>query len=175
MSELPTDAGKVTNVLIVDDHPSVRRGIRQILEHHPLISIVGEADTAQIAVQLVTSGLDVDVVLMDVKLPDFSGIEATKRIKARRPNVKIIILSAFGSEFLAAAINAGADGYLLKSTSEFELASTVRRAATGAITIDPTLASALFDNNFDLGRLDSSSDLHDPINREDGGRGDLPA
>lgn len=170
MNESPRGAGHITNILIVDDHPMLRRGIRQILERHPLFSVVGEAGTAQVALQLVSS-LDVDVVLMDIRLPDSSGIAATRRIKEARPNVKVIIFSAFGREFLAAAIDAGADGYLLKTASQSALVSAVRRAITGAITVDPALAPALFMDDVEVG-TNSSPGLYDPVDREDGDRAD---
>lgn len=114
-------------IFLVDDHTVVREGIRRLLELEGDVVIVGEADSAEEALTQLRYCAP-KVVLMDIRLPGISGIEATRHIKAQHPDLRVLILSAFGDEHLAQAIEAGADGYVLKTTKRAELMEAVRRA-----------------------------------------------
>ena len=130
-------------VVIVDDHALFRRGLEMVLENEPDIEVVGEATDGQQAVDK-TSELMPDVVLMDVRMPRRSGIEATHRIKELMPHVKIVVLTNSDEEAdLYEAIKAGASGYLLKEISSEEVADAIRSVVQGHSRISPAMASKL--------------------------------
>jgi DNA-binding NarL/FixJ family response regulator len=128
-------------VLIADDHPLVRRGMRSMLGALPGFEIVGEAGTGREAVSLAGT-LRPDVVLMDLQMPDLSGIEATRRIVAVQPDARILVVTLFqddDSVFLA--LRAGARGYVLKDAEEDELVAAIRAVAGGAAMFSPAIAT----------------------------------
>src|SRR6187431_1497753 len=128
-------------ILIVDDHAMVRRGMRDFLELHDDLIVVGEAADGAIAIQLVGSERP-DVVIMDLLMPVIDGIEATRRIKAAYPEVEIVALTSFIEESrVVAAIEAGAAGFLLKDAEADDLAAAIRSAAAGEVHLDPAVAS----------------------------------
>ena len=130
-------------VIIVDDHALFRRGLEMVLENETDIEVVGEAHDGQQAVDK-TSELMPDVVLMDVRMPRRSGIEATQRIKELMPHVKIVVLTNSDEEAdLYEAIKAGASGYLLKEISSEEVADAIRSVVQGHSRISPAMASKL--------------------------------
>ncbi len=129
-------------VVVVDDHPVVRRGTLRILEAAGL-EVVGDADSALAARKLVNA-LAPDVVVADVRLPGTSGIELTAELKEDRPDVKVLILSAYGDpSYVRAALAAGASGYLLKTASDEELVSAVRSVSLGATVLDAAVSADL--------------------------------
>lgn len=132
-------------VLLVDDHPMFRAGVRQRLcEHDPEIEVVGEAENAQQAQEMV-SVLRPDVVLMDIAMPGESGIEATRMIKQLAPLVTVVILSLYNdAQYIEAAIEAGATGYLLKTVHGPDLARAVRDAFRGEAVMSPEVSSKMF-------------------------------
>jgi two-component system, NarL family, response regulator LiaR len=134
---------EVINVLLVDDHPMVRRGLRFFLDTQPDIHIIDEAENSEKAQELVTQHVP-DIVLLDLILPTLGGVETTRRIKAISPSTKIIILTSSedGSTVLP-AITAGASAYLLKDINPEELCDTLRRVASGEVVITPRLATIL--------------------------------
>ena len=130
-------------VIIVDDHALFRRGLEMVLENETDIEVVGEAHDGQQAVDRTTE-LMPDVVLMDVRMPRRSGIEATQRIKELMPHVKIVVLTNSDEEAdLYEAIKAGASGYLLKEISSEEVADAIRSVVQGHSRISPAMASKL--------------------------------
>ena len=141
MTETATD---VTRVLIVDDHAVVREGLRALLGAQPDIAVVGEAGTAEEAVRRV--GFDEpDLVVMDVQLPDGTGVDACREIRSRWPEVKVLILTSFADDgALHAAIMAGAAGYVLKRIQSDELIEAIRAAAAGKALLDPELVDSVF-------------------------------
>ena len=114
-------------VLIVDDQPSARLGLRALLAFFPEIEIIGEGKDGQQAIQA-ASQLQPDVVLMDVQMPLMDGIEATRQIKLSHPKIKVIILTIYRTSHIA-AIEAGADDFLLKGGGVEELQSAILRVA----------------------------------------------
>ena len=117
-----------------------------------------EADSGEEVLEKL-SGCPADVVLMDICLPDMDGIEATRQLRARHADLKIMILSAFGDEYLAEAIEAGANGYILKTTAQEELTRAVIQTASGQGPLDPTLTPRLFDRMAELSKSAQSQDL----------------
>jgi len=132
-------ADKLT-VLLVDDHALVRKGFRRILEDDPGISVVGEASEGEEAVRLALE-LKPKVVVMDCALPGISGIDATRRIRAKIPDATVLMLSMHSEDTLVRqTLEAGARGYILKNALELDLVSAVKRVAEGHLVLDPQLA-----------------------------------
>lgn len=124
-------------VLIVDDHDVVRLGLRALLSAEPDVDVVGEAGTAADAVRLVAA-TEPDVVLMDVRLPDESGIAACRQIRSHWPRVQVLVLTSYADEALVLeAIEAGAAGYVLKQVDTTDLVRAVHAVAAGDAVLDP--------------------------------------
>jgi DNA-binding NarL/FixJ family response regulator len=132
-------------IVLVEDHKIVREGTRQLLEKDSDLKVVGEAGDGEEAVQLVGT-LNPDIVIMDVHLPKLSGIDATRAIKERNPKIKILALSAYEkNHYVFPLLEAGADGYLLKTASGEELAHAVRTVLQGETVLDPKIAHMVVD------------------------------
>jgi NarL family two-component system response regulator LiaR len=133
----------VISVLIADDHPFVRHGLRTYLETLDDLEVVGEASDGAEAVELATRLLP-EVVLMDLVMPELDGVEATRAIRAASPSTKVIVLTSFDDdEKVFPAIKAGAAGYLLKDVHPAELAEAVRKASRGEALLAPSVAARL--------------------------------
>jgi DNA-binding NarL/FixJ family response regulator len=132
-------------VLVVDDHPVWRDGVRSDLEGAGVASIVGEASDGGEAVELARTEMP-DVVIMDLNLPTVKGSEATRRIVEESPHVRVLVLSASGEEAdVLEAVKAGARGYLLKSATSEEIVDAVRRVHGGEAVFTPSLAGLVLD------------------------------
>ncbi len=124
-------------VLIVDDHEVVRDGLRAVLRRRADLVAVGEADSVASAIKEARRTKP-DVVIMDVRLPDGSGVEACREIRAERPETKVLMLTSYAHEdAVLASIMAGASGYLLKETRSQALIDAVQRVARGESLLDP--------------------------------------
>jgi len=127
-------------VLVVDDHPIVRKGIRHLLETEPEIEMVGEAANGREAVRKFVD-VKPDVVLLDLVMPELDGIGAILAIKLAAYHARILVLTTFASDDkLFPAIRAGALGYLLKDTEPEELVQAIKRAHSGEISLSPAIA-----------------------------------
>lgn len=132
------------SVMLVDDHALVRLGLKTLIDDQPDMHVVGEASTAQEALQLVER-LHPQVVLMDIRLPGIGGLEATRELSKRFPEVKVVMLTSYADEELVvSAIRAGAVGYLLKEVGNEEVLSGIRLAARGESVMDSATTSRLF-------------------------------
>ena len=130
-------------ILLVDDHPVVRHGLRGMLESEPDLTVVGEASSGDEGVRLAAE-LRPDLVLMDLRMPGGDGVQATGRIVAGTPGVRVVVLTTYESDRdILRAIEAGAGGFLLKDATPAELAEAVRAAARGETVLAPSVASAL--------------------------------
>jgi DNA-binding NarL/FixJ family response regulator len=130
-------------ILIVDDHPVVRDGLRAILGTQPEFAVVGEAGTGAGAVAAVAD-LHPDVVLLDLEMPDGDGVEALQRLRETHPGGRVIVFTAFDTdERILAAVRAGAQGYLLKGVPRDELFHAVRVVHAGGSLLQPVVASRL--------------------------------
>ena len=137
------DSSKVIRTVIADDHALIREGTRQILEREPDIEVVGEAGSGSDALDLVAR-LDPDLALVDMRLPDLSGIEVARRLRDEGRACRVVLLSAFDDEeYVMEALSAGAAGYLVKTMPSHELAGWLRRAQAGDTALDPQLAGRL--------------------------------
>ncbi|MBL8460131.1 MAG: response regulator transcription factor [Zoogloea sp.] len=133
----------MATVLIVDDHAVVRGGLRQFLAGTDDLKITAEAATGAEAVDLVKSG-EWSLVLLDIALPDLSGLEVLKRIKRLRPDLPVLIFSMFSEdEFAIPSLEAGASGYLNKDSPPSQILGAIRTVVDGARYISPTLAEKL--------------------------------
>ena len=132
-------------ILLVDDHEVVRAGVKALLDAQEGMVVVGEADNAEEAVRRV--GYDEpDVVVLDVRLPGGSGIEACREIRSRFPEVKVLMLTSFADEeALMAAILAGASGYVLKRVKSNELVTDIRKVGAGESLLDADMTERLFE------------------------------
>ncbi|MFB8762543.1 response regulator [Nocardiopsis alba] len=130
-------------VLLVDDHPVVREGIRGMLSTEPDLDVVGDAGSGPEAV-VRAAELSPDVILMDLRMPGGDGVEATERIRAAHPGVHVLVLTTYDTDTdILRAVEAGATGYLLKDTPRGELAEAVRSAARGETVLSGHLAGKL--------------------------------
>ena len=131
--------------MLVDDHEVVRKGLRALLESAGDIVVCGEASGVRESVEIAESSRP-DVVVMDVRLTDGSGIEATREIRAARPQTRVIMLTSFADdEALFASIMAGASGYVLKQVRGGDLVSSIKTVAAGGSLLDPSVTGAVLD------------------------------
>ena len=133
-------------VLIVDDHPVVRHGLRSLLTGHPDLEVVGEAEDGVQVIPFLSSH-ETDVVLLDIQMKGQSGIEVARRVRHSYPPVKIIILTTYDDEsLLHEALEAGVHGYLLKSMSHESLPDSIRAVMRGERLLSPSLVSTVVSN-----------------------------
>ena len=143
-------------ILLVDDHPIMRAGIRLLLENELDIEIIGEADNGLKAVDMAKS-LRPDVVIMDISMPDLDGFEATRRICQACPETRVLVLTMYDSEeHFFEILKAGAVGYVPKKAAPTDLIAAVRSVYAGGVFIYPTVARSLV-NDY-LRRADSGSE-----------------
>ena len=134
----------ILRVLLVDDHEVVRVGLRTLLERHQQFDVVGEAGSARDAIQK-TEALKPDVVVMDIRLPGTSGIEACEQIVTKYPKIKVIMLTSYAEdEMLFSAIRAGASGYVLKQIGSDDLVKALEAVGRGEALLDPAVTQRVF-------------------------------
>lgn len=139
----PAASRRAVRVVLVDDHPVVRAGIIGMLAAEPDIDVVGEAGTGTEALRVVAA-VDPDVVLMDLRMPDLDGVEATRALRERDNPPRVVILTTYDTDAdILRAVEAGATGYLLKDAPRQELAEAVRAAARGQTVLSPPVAAKL--------------------------------
>jgi NarL family two-component system response regulator LiaR len=132
-------------VIICDDQAIVRDGLVMLLKLEPDIEVVGTAGDGAEAVEMVAD-IRPDLILMDLKMPIMNGVEATRQIRTKYPEVKILVLTTYADdEWVFDAIQAGASGYLLKDTPREELIKAVRGTVTGKTYVDPSIAGKVLD------------------------------
>ncbi len=129
------------SILIVDDHPLFRKGMRSLLESLPDFEVVGEAATGQAAIQL-AGNVQPDMILMDLQMPEGSGLEAIRAIVSESPNIRILVITLFeDDDSVFAALRAGARGYLLKDSDEEEMVRAFRAVANNEAIFSPAIAN----------------------------------
>ncbi|QNN51883.1 response regulator [Nocardioides mesophilus] len=140
----PAETRKI-RVFLLDDHEIVRRGLKELLENHGDIEVVGESGLAMEATRRIPA-LRPDVAVLDGRLPDGSGIDVCREIRSQNPEIAALILTSFDDdEALFSAIMAGAAGYVLKQVRGNDLVDTVRRVAAGQSTLDPAVTEQVLD------------------------------
>lgn len=155
-----------TRLLLVDDHAVVRSGLRMLLENEPEIEIIGEAGNAEEAIEAAVR-LKPNLILMDIGLPDLSGIDATREIKKRLPEVSIVALTIHeDEEYFFKMLEAGASGYVPKRAAPEELLTAIRTAASGQVYLYPSLAKLLVRDFLSGGRPAGDQAHSDLTDRE---------
>ena len=133
----------VTRILIADDHPIVRSGVRKVLDAKPDLEVVAEAEDGAEAVEKALRE-DVHLVILDVSMPRMTGIQAAAELNKRKPELRVLMLSMYDSEqFLFEALKAGASGYVLKSSADEDLVEACRKAMRGESFLYPSAVTAL--------------------------------
>ena len=128
-------------VLLADDHVLVRQGIRQFLEEAAGIEVIAEADDGAEAISLIEESRP-DVAVLDIRMPKVTGVEATRRIKQHHPDVRVLILTAYDDDpYVFALLQAGADGYVLKTAPADALVQAVRDVYAGTAALSPSIAT----------------------------------
>jgi two-component system response regulator NreC len=155
-----------TRLLLVDDHAVVRSGLRMLLENEKDVEIIGEAASAKEAIEA-AAHLKPNVILMDIGLPDLSGIDATREIKKRFPGISIVALTIHeDEEYFFKMLEAGATGYVPKRAAPEELLTAIRAAATGQVYLYPSLAKLLVRDYLNGGPSSSQEKTSDLTDRE---------
>jgi two-component system response regulator NreC len=153
-------------LLLVDDHAVVRSGLRMLLENERDVEIIGEASSASEAVEA-AARLKPNVILMDIGLPDLSGIEATREIKKRMADVAIVALTIHeDEEYFFKMLEVGASGYVPKRAAPEELLTAIRAAAAGQVYLYPSLAKLLVRDFLDGGHATGGQTSSDLTERE---------
>jgi DNA-binding NarL/FixJ family response regulator len=133
----------VTRILVADDHPIVRSGLRQVLDAQPDLEVVAEAEDGAEAVKKALAE-DVHLAILDVSMPKRSGIQAAEELRKRKPEVRLLMLSMYDSEqFLFESLRAGASGYVLKSDADQDIVDAVRKTMRGQSFLYPSAISTL--------------------------------
>ena len=138
-SELASERGAL-RVLVVDDHPVVREGLRSMIGNEPGIEVIGEASSGEEAVEKAAQ-LDIDVLLTDIRMPGMSGIELARRVKEMRPDIAVIMLAMYDNDqkYVLEALRAGAAGYLGKDAPRELLCRALRAVADGGTMVSSSL------------------------------------
>ena len=135
------DKVSMIRVVLADDHTVVRKGIREFLEEGRDVQVVAEASTGAEAVALTLKHRP-DVAVLDIQMPEMSGVEAARQIKVKAPEVRVLVLTAYDDDpYIFAMLQAGASGYVLKNASSEELVRAVRAVAEGESALDPAVTA----------------------------------
>ncbi|MDN6866508.1 two-component system response regulator NarL [Aeromonas caviae] len=136
----------VFSILLIDDHPVLRNGIKQLLRTNPFLTVIAEASTGQDGVQLALE-YEPDLILLDLNMPEFSGIDTLKSLRAHNVSSRIVIFTVSDYEDdVSDAIIAGADGYLLKDMEPEELINSIEQACMGKLVVSPKLTAILIES-----------------------------
>ncbi|HET7571903.1 MAG TPA: response regulator transcription factor [Gaiellaceae bacterium] len=142
----------VTRILVADDHPIVRSGLRRVIDAQADMRVVAEASDGAEAVRTALAE-DVDLAILDVSMPKSTGIQAAEELHRRKPELKLLMLSMYDSEqFLFESLRAGASGYVLKSDADQDIVEAVRRTMRGQSFLYPSAISSLVKDFVDRGR-----------------------
>jgi two-component system nitrate/nitrite response regulator NarL len=148
------------SILLIDDHPLLRKGVKQLIDLSPNMQVIGEACNAQEGVKLAVE-LEPDLVLLDLNMPNINGIETLKMLREEEVTSRIIVFTVSDNEEdVVAALKAGADGYLLKDMEPEDLITNLEQAANGTVVISPRLATLLaqaLQSNKSVDKVDLSS------------------
>jgi DNA-binding NarL/FixJ family response regulator len=151
------------HVMLVDDHELIRQGLRSYLDRRPNIVVVGEAGTVRQAVIRAAKERP-DVIVMDVQMPDGTGIEACRAIRAQMPDTKVIMLTSFADDdAVMSSVMAGASAFLLKTSQGEEIAAAIDKVAAGQSLLDPSVTARLLDHMREMAkpRVDDKPKLTD--------------
>ncbi|HET7043826.1 MAG TPA: response regulator transcription factor [Gaiellaceae bacterium] len=152
----------VTRILVADDHPVVRSGLRRLLDAQADLEVVAEAENGAEAVEKALSE-DVHLAILDVSMPKLTGIQAAAELQKRKPELKVLMLSMYDSEqFLYESLRAGASGYVLKSEADQDIVEACRRTMRGQSFLYPSAIASLVKDFVERGRPDDQFDVLTP-------------
>ncbi|HET8606871.1 MAG TPA: response regulator transcription factor [Gaiellaceae bacterium] len=152
----------VTRILVADDHPIVRSGLRKLLDAEADLEVVAEAADGAEAVKLALAG-DVHLAILDVSMPKLTGIQAAAELTKRKPELRVLMLSMYDSEqFLFEALRAGASGYVLKSGADQDIVEACRRTMRGQSFLYPSAVATLVRDYVERGKGDEQFDVLTP-------------
>jgi DNA-binding NarL/FixJ family response regulator len=144
-SAIENRKSKIVRVLLAEDHTIVRKGLRALLADEPDIEVIAEAEDGREAVQMAQQSLP-DLVLMDLSMPGLNGLEATRQIKRRAPEVKVLVLTRHANEeYVFQILRAGASGYVVKSAAPAELVSAIRAVYRGDSFLSPAISRTVIE------------------------------
>jgi DNA-binding NarL/FixJ family response regulator len=144
----------VTRILVADDHPIVRSGLKKVLDAQPDLEVVAEAEDGAEAVRKALAD-DVHLAILDVSMPRQTGIQAAEELRRRKPELRLLMLSMYDSEqFLFQSLKAGASGYVLKSDADHDIVEAVRRTMRGQSFLYPSAVSSLVKDVVERGNED---------------------
>ncbi len=148
------DGGIRMNIILVDDHPLVRKGLKALLEEEPAYRVVGQAGTGAEAISVIAN-LQPEVAILDIKLPDMSGFQVATAAKRKSPGTRIIMLSMHADEFhVSEAFRSGADGYIIKNAMENEVVEAIRAVTGGSRYVSRMLSASGAPVELDAGYAD---------------------
>jgi DNA-binding NarL/FixJ family response regulator len=152
----------VTRILVADDHPIVRSGLKKVLDAQPDLEVTAEAEDGAEAVKKAIAD-DVDLAILDVSMPKMTGIQAAEELRKRKPEVRVLMLSMYDSEqFLFESLKAGASGYVLKSDADQDIVDAVRRTIRGQSFLYPSAISTLVKDFVERRGPEEESDVLTP-------------
>jgi DNA-binding NarL/FixJ family response regulator len=152
----------VTRILVADDHPIVRSGLRKVLDAQPDLDVVAEAADGTEAVELALAE-QVDLAILDVSMPRKTGIQAAAELRKRRPETKVLMLSMYDNEqFLYESLRAGASGYVLKSDADQDIVEACRRTMRGQSFLYPSAVTTLVRDYIERGQTGEQFDILTP-------------
>jgi DNA-binding NarL/FixJ family response regulator len=152
----------VTKILVADDHPIVRSGLKKVLDAQPDLEVVAEAEDGAEAVKKALAE-DVDLAILDVSMPKATGIQAAAELRKRKPELKLLMLSMYDSEqFLFESLKAGASGYVLKSDADHDIVDAARRTMRGQSFLYPSAISTLVKDVVERGKGEAEFDVLTP-------------
>jgi DNA-binding NarL/FixJ family response regulator len=152
----------VTRILVADDHPIVRSGLRKVLDAQPDLDVVAEAADGTEAVELALAE-QVDLAILDVSMPRKTGIQAAAELRKRRPETKVLMLSMYDNEqFLYESLRAGASGYVLKSDADQDIVEACRRTMRGQSFLYPSAVTTLVRDYIERGKTGEQFDILTP-------------
>jgi DNA-binding NarL/FixJ family response regulator len=152
----------VTRILVADDHPIVRSGLKRVLDAEPDLEVVAEAEDGAQAVELALAE-DVHLAILDVSMPRMTGIQAAAELQKRKPELRVLMLSMYDSEqFLYESLRAGASGYVLKSDADQDIVEACRRTMRGQSFLYPSAVATLVRDFVERGRPEEQFDILTP-------------
>jgi DNA-binding NarL/FixJ family response regulator len=152
----------VTRILVADDHPIVRSGLKKVIDAQPDLEVVAEAEDGAEAVKKALAD-DVDLAILDVSMPKATGIQAAQQLRKRKPELRLLMLSMYDSEqFLFESLRAGASGYVLKSDADQDIVDAVRRTMRGQSFLYPSAISTLVKDYVERGQGGDEFDVLTP-------------
>ena len=158
---MKTDKKKLIRVVLADDHAVVRKGVREFLEEDATLRVVGEANDGEEALALVARDKP-DIVLLDIQMPRLNGLETTRRVRKEFPGTRVLIVTAYDDDpYIFAALQAGASGYMLKTSTSDELIHAVHAVIEGETALSPTVAKKLVERA--MGQIVSPDEIIEPL------------